>query len=141
MKRVILGVCLLAAGTLPWAGCNSGSDSSSTATLPTVPTATTVVATFSGTLNQNGAVNYPFIGQAGTVTVTLTALGDTSVPVGVSLGTWSGSTCTTAVANDSATVGSAVTGSITTSTNLCARVYDVGHVTTPQTFTITIGQS
>lgn len=62
---------------------------------------------------------------------------DTPV-IGLALGTWSGTTCTIVLANDISAVGSMVTGVVQGSGSLCARVYDVGHITAPATFSIDV---
>jgi len=117
-----------------WA-CNNNSSSST----PTQPTQT-VTETFSGNLNQNGAATYPFVAQAsGTVTATLTSVGpDSTLVIGMSLGTWNGTACTIVIANDNATQGSALSGSLSSSGNFCVRVYDVGHIVDPASFTVAI---
>jgi len=62
---------------------------------------------------------------------------DTPV-VGIALGTWSGTTCTIVLANDVSSAGSSVNGAVQGQGTLCARVYDVGKLTTPATFTIEV---
>src|SRR5665647_761130 len=89
---------LAVAGSLALAGCGNGA--ATTATLPIAPsttttttTAATVTQTFTGNLNVNGAATLPFTAQPGTVTATLTALGDPTLTVGLALGDWTGSSC------------------------------------------------
>ena len=64
---------------------------------PDAPTAPTVTETFTGTLTVNGATTHPFPIDAivgGTVTATLKTIApDGDSVVGLSLGTWNGSTC------------------------------------------------
>jgi hypothetical protein len=63
----------------------------------------------------------------------------TQVPVlGIAMGTFSGTVCSIVLANDVATVGSAVTGQVQGPGSLCARVYDVGKIPVPATFTIDV---
>jgi hypothetical protein len=62
---------------------------------------------------------------------------DTPV-VGVALGTWSGTTCSVVLANDVSAAGSTVNGQVQGQGTLCARVYDVGKLTTSATFTIDV---
>ncbi len=62
---------------------------------------------------------------------------DTPV-IGIALGTWSGTTCSIVLANDVSAAGSSVTGAVQGQGSLCARVYDVGKLTTPATFTIQV---
>ena len=136
MDRLTRRLVLLVALCLPAGACSS----SDTPTTTTSPTPTTFTDTFSGTLNQNGAGTYPFTVQtAGTVTATLTAIGQDSAPkIGVSLGTWNGTSCQTVIANDGATVGAQVIGSVTSAGLLCVRVYDIGNVNDPLTYTVQV---
>ena len=134
------GAALAVLGLLAVSGCG-GSSTDTTSTLPTTPTTTTtptVTQTFTGNLNTNGAATMPFTAQTGTVTATLMTLGDPTVTVGLALGTWSGSSCAIAIANDNALVGATVTGSVSGTANVCARIYDVGFVTATIPFSITI---
>lgn len=97
-----------------------------------------VTDTYSDTLGPNGAMTYPFVAQAGgSITATLTAV-DPDVTLGVSLGTWNGISCHIVIANDKAVAGSTVIGTATAIGNFCARVYDVGGVTEPTAFTLSV---
>lgn len=62
---------------------------------------------------------------------------DTPV-IGIALGTWSGTTCSIVLANDVSSAGSSVNGAVQGQGSLCARVYDVGKLTVPATFTIEV---
>ena len=100
---------------------------------------------FTGTLSTNGAFQHIFTTTTlGAVTVSITSLAPTSSQiVGLSLGVWTGSQCSTSpqtggAANDTATTGSSITLNATAAGNLCARLYDVGFVTTPVLYTMTI---
>jgi hypothetical protein len=62
---------------------------------------------------------------------------DTPV-IGIALGTWSGTTCSIVLANDVSSAGSSVNGAVQGQGTLCARVYDVGKLTLPATFTIEV---
>jgi hypothetical protein len=112
--------------------------STSTPTTPTTPD--TVTETFSGTLNQNGAMTFPFAAQSsGTVSAVLTKVEpDATIAVGLALGTWNGSACQIVLANDSALQSVAVTGEASTAGTLCVRIYDVGKVTDPITFEVQV---
>jgi hypothetical protein len=142
MRRLIPGVLLLAlvAGV---AGCNNNNNP----TTPTTPTPTTTTATttetFSGTLTLNGAITFPFTaGAGGTITATLTSESpDATLPIGLALGAWSGSTCAISIPNDAAVQSSAITGTVTAAAALCVRVYDAaGKVPAaqPVSFTVTV---
>jgi hypothetical protein len=126
---------LIVAVALTLAAC----DDDDTPISPVVPT-DPVTETFSETLNPNGGVTYSFANsRSGSVTVSLTSLApDSTAIVGLSLGTWNGSACAVVISNDQATQGTVLVGAITSSGNLCARVYDVGRLTANVSFTITV---
>jgi hypothetical protein len=139
MRRLIPGLLLLAVVSAGAAGCNDNNNNTTVTPTPTPPT-TTVTEVFSGSLSTNGASTYPFSATAGgTVTVTLTTLSpDATLPVGLSLGTWTGSACQVVIANDSAAQAAAISGTVTSAASLCVRVYDVGKVTSPVDYTVTV---
>ncbi len=58
--------------------------------------------------------------------------------LGISLGTWNGNTCQVVLAKDNATLGSIVLGTASSAGTLCARVYDVGNLTEPASYEITV---
>ena len=111
-----------------------GDDEPTTPTNPTPPA--TVTDTFSGTVNMNGATTHNFSTQAsGAVTATLSTLApDSAAVIGLSLGTWNGSSCQLVITNDRATQGSVVTGGVSSFGSLCVRVYDVGNIPSAQPF-------
>lgn len=124
----------LLAVTLSAAAC-----SKSTTAPTTTTTATNVTDTFNGTLNRNGATNFQFsVSAAGFVYATLTSVADGTTVVGLSLGTWNGTSCAVVLANDQAAQGTTVTGSVTGIGTLCARVYDVGKVVDPLDYQVTV---
>jgi hypothetical protein len=107
---------------------------------PTLPTPTPpnpVTDTFAGQLTPNGAVTHSFnAASAGNVTATLKTIGaDNTLVVGFSLGNWNStsSTCSAVKANDTATGGSVLDGTMTNSGPLCVRIYDVGNLTAAAT--------
>ncbi len=136
MTRVCL---LLFASLVAAAGC-----SDNTTTTPTTTNPTILTEVFSGTINMNGAASHSFVSQAsGSVRVTLSSLSpDSTQIVGLSLGTWTGTSCQVVIAADRATQLSSITGSVTTTTSgsLCARVYDVGTITAgnPVSYEVTV---
>jgi hypothetical protein len=100
--------------------------------IPTTPDPVTVTETFSGSININGAATHTFFTSAtGTVTATLTSLGDNPPEqVGFSIGTFAGANCSLLITNDKAVVTSVVAGVVTTlGGSLCVRIYDVGSLT------------
>ena len=134
MVRFALVLPLLAA----IAGCSGQIDE-----LPTTPDPVITTETFSGTLNINGAqTHFVFTAATGTVTATLTSLGDNPPSkVGFSLGTLAGTTCQSnpTLYNDSAIVTTVLSGSVQSLAGaLCARIYDTGALTetVPYTFTV-----
>ena len=128
IRRVPL-LMLIAGMAVACGDKNNSSTPTGPTTLPPVLT-----ETFSGTLIKNSAFTHPFaVGDAGDVSVFLTVSVDASnpdntIPIGVSLGTWNGSSCAVVIANDNVAQGSSITGRATAATNLCVRVYDVGFV-------------
>jgi hypothetical protein len=105
------------------------------------PTPVSVTNTFTGTLTRNGATTFPFnVDAAGVVYATLTAVTDSTIPMGLSLGIWTGSalSCSTVLANDAAVQGTTLTGSATNTGQLCVRVYDVGKVVDPLDYQLTV---
>lgn len=109
-------------------------DSGNTPATPTNPTpAPTISETFAGAVGQNGAVSFTFTTKAaGTATARLTVVNpDITIAIGLSLGTWDGTTCQIVVANDNALVGAALAGSVGGAGTLCARIYDVGRIPGP----------
>ena len=132
-----------------WAGsaCNNNTDTTSTS--PTTPsTSFTATETFTGALEKNGAQSYSFtVSTIGTVFVTLTTLTDSINPdnvpptVGISLGTWNGTSCAVnyGIFTDAAGQGAAIAGTVTGAGVLCTRIYDPGSkVSNPVNYTITV---
>ena len=125
----------MAAATTAWACGGTTSNPFN----PTPPAPETV--TFNGSLAPNGAQTFGFpANYSGTVTATLTSLGpDSTLAVGLALGTWSGSACTLVVTNDSIAQGGVVTATSSSAGSLCVRIYDPsGAVTQALPFVITI---
>jgi hypothetical protein len=100
---------------------------------PTNPTPVMFTEVFSGSLNPTGASSHVFIAQAsGIVTATLTTLSpDPAVPLGIALGTWTGSACQIIIANDRAVQGSTINGSVGAAGSLCIRAADTASNITP----------
>ena len=136
MRRSFMGgLVLLALVALGAAGC----DEDTTPTTPTTP-APTVTESFAGTLSKNGAVTFSFsVAATGQVTATLTELGSSAIPVGLSLGNWNGTTCQIVLANDNAVQGTFVTGTMSATGNLCVRLYDAsGNIEAATTFKVDV---
>ena len=126
---------------LALAGAASGcsSDDNDPGTSPTTP-ATTVTETFSESVNPNGARVHPFAAQApGTVTATLTTLEpNTTVLIGLGLGTWNGVSCAITISDEKATQGVTLIGTASAAGNLCVRVYDNGNLTQSASYLVTV---
>jgi hypothetical protein len=139
MQRLISGVrlaALILAGSTLIAGC--GSDT----TPSTLPTPNPVTETFTGTVSQNSVTIQPFTANAaGAIAATLTTLAPLStITMGFSLGTYSGTTCQVVLDNAAAVQGSILTGTAATQGSFCVRVYDVGNIAAGSTvsFTLTV---
>ena len=111
-------------------------------TTPTDPTpeVVTFTETFSGTLNRNGAITFPFFAAAaGSATASLADIGpDNTIALGFAMGTWNGQSCHLVISNDNALVFTTLTGSIGSGGQLCLRIADVGRIATTATFTLTV---
>jgi hypothetical protein len=128
LRRLAL-VCL----TLGVAAC--GSDTAPTET----PDPVAVTETFSGSLGPNDAESYPFTSGRGTVSASIATLApDSTGTIGFSLGTWNGLSCAVVLANDKATQGSSILGSVNGTGSLCVRVYDVGTITETVTYDVRV---
>jgi hypothetical protein len=114
---------LTLAAALLLAGCGDDTESNT----PTGPTPVAVTESFSGTLNPNGGITHPFaVQQTGSVSATLSVVTPEGTTIGLSLGTWNGQSCQIILANDNAVQGISVVGTATSTGSFCARVYDVG---------------
>ena len=135
MRALILcGLVLSIAGVA--AGCSGEINN-----LPTTPDPVTVTETFTGTININGAATHNvFTSATGTVTATLTSLGENApAKVGFSMGTLSGATCSVVLHNDAAVVTSYLSGTVSSlAGSLCVRIYDVGALTESVSYTFTV---
>ena len=126
----LLNIRLLA--VLVLACAVAGCDDDNTPTTPTPP-APTVTETFSGQVAQNGAATHQYsVSTIGKVTATLKTIGaDNSLVVSFALGNWdtTNSACSVVLANDKATGGSVLSGTMSGAGTLCARIGDVGNIT------------
>jgi len=106
------------------AGCdNTISDTGITS--PTLPVVN-VTETFTGTLPKNGAISHPFpVNTGGTVTATLKELTpDSTLTLGMALGTWNGTNCKVELTNDATIQGSVLIATVSAYGQLCVRLYD-----------------
>jgi hypothetical protein len=132
LKGRLLAVVLL--GAIAAAGCDD--DVTNTPTTPSAP----VTETFTGQLTANGASTHSFaVAGPGAVTATLKGIGaDNTLIVSFALGTWTGSACSVVLANDAATRGAVLTGTMTGIGTLCARIGDLGNLPAGTTAPYTI---
>jgi hypothetical protein len=105
------------------------------------PIGPSVTETFSGTLTKNGGVTHTFAATSrGSVTATLTKVDpDSTLAIGVSLGTWNGTSCQTILSNDATTVGTGLLATVSGVGNLCLRVYDsAGKVPASEAYSVDV---
>jgi hypothetical protein len=121
------------------AAAASACGSSTTAPTTTTPPPT-IQETFNGTLTKSGGATHPFaVSRSGAVNVVLTSIApDSTLVVGLSLGTWNGTACQAVLVKDNATQGSTLLGSASSTGNLCVRIYDVGHLVGSITYQIDV---
>ena len=136
MRAIILLSLALSAAVVA-AGCDGEINN-----IPTTPDPVFVTETFTGTLSVNGAQTHNvFTSATGMVTATVTSLGETAPEkVGFSMGTLSAvGTCTVVIHNDNAVVNTSLAGTVASlNGSLCVRVFDVGALTEPVEYTITV---
>src|SRR3954453_15168013 len=121
MRRLLPGILLLTL-IASVAGCNdNNTNTPTTPTTPNTPTVPTVTENFTGTLNKNGAVTFPFTATAaGPVAGTLGSVApDSTLQIGLSRGTWTGTACQIVIANDAAAQGAIVPGTLSAPASLC----------------------
>ena len=111
-----------------------------TTTTPTPTTPATVTDTFAGTLSSNGAASYAFTtASSGLITATIATLApDTTVVVGLALGTWNGNACQVVLSKDQATMLSYVQGQASQANTFCVRIYDVGSLSAPASYELQV---
>jgi hypothetical protein len=150
MRRMFWRALLLVAVAAVASACDNNNNFS-TPTGPTTPP-TVIQETFKGILLKNAAYTHPFaVTAAGNVSVFLLSSADPANPdnkaiqIGVSLGTWNGTSCAIVIASDNIMPVNADTplqgqllGQATAAGNLCVRVYDVGFVPGAATYELLI---
>ena len=135
MVRRLRGTVLVAAtlATLVLAGCEETMNN-------VVPDPEQITVTFTGTLTVNAAFTHRFTTRgAGEITVTLDAFGPAGAEnVAIALGVWTGASCNLIIVNDNAAVDATLLGTGTASGEFCARIYDVGRLAAPATYTLEV---
>ena len=133
-SRIVTDVLALAMVTTT---CNTNP----VTTAPTETTAPSVTETLEGRLGVRGAAVHPFVvTEAGTVTASVSALDPNDAVIGISLGSWNAATsvCQMLLANDAAAVGSSFVGSATLAGTFCIRIIDVGRLTGPVSYSVSV---
>jgi hypothetical protein len=136
--KTLVGICVVA-GLLTTACDNSGSTNSTTS--PTVAPASIVEPPFTGTLQVGGTNTHTFtVSQLGSLTATLTAVGPpATVFVGFAVGTSSGGVCSPAATiNTQASATPQLSGTASITGTWCVQVYDIGNLSAPVTYSITV---
>lgn len=136
--------CLVCTCVVIAAGCSNDTPTSPTGTSTTQTAASpTITEQFDGVVLVGGSKFYSFTTSTyGTITVTLTAVGGSFVPstvmLGVGLGQPSGTDCvTTTSVNTAAGSTAQVTGNFDPAV-YCAKVYDIGNLFAPASFSVSI---
>jgi hypothetical protein len=138
---VSVGVVAILIGS---AACGGSAASSSSTTAPSAVTYTDV---FSGTVSQGGTSygtdnqNHFTVHQAGNLSATITKLSPLStITIGLGLGVYDAptATCTLQLFADTAKLNLQLTASVSLSGELCVGVYDVGNVTDPVDYEVSI---
>jgi len=133
-RRLLQGVVVVGTAVVLSAGC--GEATIDNPTTPTAPPST--IETFSGGVTVNGAVTFPFTANGGSINAKLADLKPDGSTVGMLIGSSSGATCQVQLSNDNAGINSIILGVVRDGGTLCARVYDVGKLTDPATFTLNV---
>ena len=110
-------------------------------TTPTQPTPRPEISEeFAGTLSINGGRSHPFnTTGSGLITLTVAELTpDSTAAIGVSLGTWNGTTCQVILARDEATQATQVVGNAGAAGSYCARIYDAGNLRATTGYKLTV---
>ena len=100
-----------------------------------------VTETFTGTLDVHGAAMHTFFTDKGPAqaSATLTTLSpDSAAIVSFMFGTWNGSYCQVILVKDDATTSSTLIGNASAVGSFCVRVSDIGRLTAPTDYTITV---
>lgn len=132
--RVRWGTVAIAVALAALAACGGSSDT--TATTPTAPLTT---ETITGTVLAGGVSFHTFtVAQQGTLTATLTTLSPQStITMGMGIGTVSGTACSLLSTNETTKMGSVLSGTIAVG-SFCVEIYDIGNVQVSDDYTITL---
>ena len=131
----VLAFLLVMAAALAGASC--GDDNTTT---PTSPTPVYVTDTFSGTVEINGTARHTFAAKTpGSIVIALTTLApDSTLQMGIGLGTWDGTACAIVLQTGSASQSSQFSASTTSAGNYCVTIFDVGNLTSSADYAISV---
>ncbi len=136
MRRLIFASVFILACTLANAGC--GDDDPQVIT--PVETPPEINETFSGTLTLLGAATHTFAtangGEIATVEIESLAP-DSAAVVSLIFGTWNGTYCQVVFVKDDATTGTTFVGNASLG-QFCVRIADIGRLTEPTAYSITV---
>jgi len=134
MLRLIFVSVVAIACSLTAAGC--GDDDPPTAP---VEAPIEISETFTGTLTLLGASMHTFTTErAGQAQVQIESLApDSAAVVSLIFGTWNGNNCQVVLIKDDATTDSSLVGNASPG-SFCVRVSDIGRLTEPTAYTITV---
>jgi len=113
------------------AGCGSS---------PAAPSKEQVTDTLTGTLNATNTNVHTFTATgSGDIILTLDRLDPTpTITIGIGLGTVSNGSCSLQFANETFRVGTVWTNGVGSAGSYCVAVYDIGNLTQPVTYSITL---
>lgn len=136
MSRSISTSIFLATLALGLAACGSSTPTTTTTTAPDAPRTT---ETFTGTLLARSSMWHPFtVTAAGPLEVTLTKTDPLpSIVVGLGVGQVLTTGCGLITYNSAAAAGAVISGTIQPG-SFCVSLYDVGTVTDPVNYTVTV---
>jgi hypothetical protein len=138
MPRLTACALLLAASL--FAGCD---DDSNLIATPINPTPEPTTETFSGRVARNGGVTHTFVTNSfGSVQVILIALSwdaEAAPAIGMSLGTWNGTSCAAVISQDRALLNASILGTANQAGTYCVRAYDAdGQLERPVDYSILV---
>jgi hypothetical protein len=120
----------------------TGACGGSSTTTPTTPAAPITTETLTGAVLAGGVAFHTFtVAQQGTLTATLTSLSpQTTITMGLGIGTVSGTACSLLSSNETTKVGTVLSGTIAVG-SYCVQIYDIGNVQVSDDYTITLTHS
>jgi hypothetical protein len=138
MKAPLIGALL--AGLMTSSCGNNSQSTAAPSTTTTTTTTSPTTETFSSVLGIHGTTSHAFtISKAGTITATLTSVGPPAVAVGLGIGIpIPGVPCSLAVSVNAIAGSSAQVSSLADQGRYCVQIYDLGNVSDPVAFSMTI---